>query len=108
MVAQKIRVKAAALIATLALAPACGRPEPAATSAPATATQAPAAAPASALSAIISGTPSLDAGVTAYERGDYIAALECFRHWASQGNRDAQHYLGVMYAKGEGVSKVSV
>ena len=39
----------------------------------------------------------------ALERGDYATALQLWRPLAEQGNRDAQHNLGVMYGKGQGV-----
>lgn len=46
-----------------------------------------------------------DAGVAAYDRGDFATA---FREWsllASQGDAVAQYNLGVMYGKGEGVTQ---
>ncbi len=45
----------------------------------------------------------LRAGMDAYRRGDYVAALREFRPLAEQGDAFAQIFLGVMYAKGEGV-----
>jgi hypothetical protein len=44
-----------------------------------------------------------DAGLAAYEHGDYKTALQEFRQLAEQGQAAAQHKLGVMYTKGEGV-----
>ena len=44
-----------------------------------------------------------EAGMEAYERGDYAAALREFRPLAEQGNADAQAQLGVMYLWGFGV-----
>jgi TPR repeat protein len=44
-------------------------------------------------------------GKAAYDRRDYMKA---FREWlplAQQGNAFAQHYLGVLYAEGLGVTK---
>ncbi len=43
-------------------------------------------------------------GVDAYGRGDYATALKSFQLLAEQGNAKAQHNLGVMHAKGEGVT----
>ena len=45
----------------------------------------------------------LQAGLDAYERGDYAAALKEWRPLAEQGDVVAQYYLGTMYADGEGV-----
>lgn len=42
-------------------------------------------------------------GVSADERGDYVEAAKWYRMVAEQGNAIAQHNLGVMYSKGEGV-----
>ena len=47
----------------------------------------------------------LQAGVEAYDRGDYAAALREFRPLAEQGDGDAQYHLGIMYDSGEGVSE---
>ena len=44
-----------------------------------------------------------DAGVTAYDRGDYAVALREFRPLAEQGDARAQFYLGFMYSNGDGV-----
>ncbi len=41
-----------------------------------------------------------DAGVEAYNRGDYATALRIFRQLADQGDAKAQIKLGVMYARG--------
>ncbi len=43
------------------------------------------------------------AGVDAYERGDYETALKEWRPLAEQGDADAQFNLGVMYDMGLGV-----
>jgi TPR repeat protein len=45
----------------------------------------------------------LAAGVKAYERGDYAAALRIFRELARQGDAGAQFKLGIMYYDGKGV-----
>ena len=47
--------------------------------------------------------PDFNEGLAAYQSGDYETAL---LHWvtlANEGYADAQYYLGVMYANGEGV-----
>ena len=43
------------------------------------------------------------AGVDAYERGDYETALQEFQPLAEGGDPKAQFYLGRMYARGNGV-----
>ena len=48
---------------------------------------------------------SFQAGLDAYERGDYDTALKEFRPLAEQGDPLAQSYLGGMYAEGEGLPK---
>lgn len=45
----------------------------------------------------------MQAGVEAYNRGDYAAALREFRPMAEQGDADAQYYLGRMYDLGHGI-----
>ena len=47
-------------------------------------------------------------GMAAYNRGDYMPAIRLFRPLAEQGNAKAQHLIGVMYHKGEGVARNSV
>jgi TPR repeat protein len=44
-------------------------------------------------------------GMAAYNRGDYVPAIRLFRPLAEQGNPKAQNVLGVMYRKGEGVTR---
>jgi TPR repeat protein len=46
-------------------------------------------------------------GMVAYNRGDYVPAVKLFRPLAQAGNAKAQNVLGVMYRKGEGVSRSS-
>jgi len=46
---------------------------------------------------------SLAAASAAYDKGDYATALADWRSLAAHGVAEAQHNLGVMYAKGEGV-----
>ena len=43
------------------------------------------------------------AGVDAYGRGDYAAALAAWRPLAERGDGDAQASLGLLYARGQGV-----
>jgi len=45
----------------------------------------------------------LQAGVDAYDQGDYATALKEWRPLADQGDADAQFNLGVMYQEGRGV-----
>lgn len=47
-------------------------------------------------------------GMAAYNRGDYTPAIQLFRPLAAKGNAKAQHLIGVMYHKGEGVARSSV
>src|SRR5450759_5896769 len=44
-------------------------------------------------------------GMAAYNRGDYVPAIRVFRALAEQGNAKAQSTLGVMYRRGQGVSR---
>jgi TPR repeat protein len=47
-------------------------------------------------------------GMASYNRGDYMPAIRLFRPLAEQGNAKAQHLIGVMYHRGEGVARNSV
>ncbi len=47
-------------------------------------------------------------GMAAYNRGDYVPAIQVFRAMAEQGNVKAQGLLGVMYRRGQGVTRNSV
>lgn len=42
-------------------------------------------------------------GQSAYQKGDYVTALEEWKPLAEQGDAAAQFYLGVMYYYGRGV-----
>ena len=53
----------------------------------------------------LASAANITRGVEAYRLGDYAGALEEFGPLADEGNAKAQMYLGVMYAKGEGVEK---
>ena len=46
---------------------------------------------------------SYQQGVDAYEKGDYVTALEQWSPLAEQGDVSAQYNLGVRYANGQGV-----
>jgi TPR repeat protein len=46
--------------------------------------------------------------MAAYNRGDYMPAMQVFRVMAAQGNTKAQSALGTMYHKGQGVARNSV
>src|SRR5450432_3293973 len=47
-------------------------------------------------------------GMASYNRGDYVPAIQVFRVMAAKGNAKAQHLIGVMYHRGEGVARNSV
>jgi hypothetical protein len=47
----------------------------------------------------------LQAGVEAYKRNDYAAALKEFHPLAEQGDANAQMVLGIMYEDGQGVTQ---
>jgi hypothetical protein len=47
-------------------------------------------------------------GMAAYNRGDYVPAMQVFRVLAAEGNTRAQSALGTMYHKGQGVARNSV
>jgi len=51
----------------------------------------------------IAASADFDKGLKAYQSGDYTTALSKWVPLAEQGNVDAQFYLGLMYANGEGV-----
>jgi TPR repeat protein len=46
-------------------------------------------------------------GMAAYNRRDYVPAVQLFRPLAQQGNAKAQALLGAMYRRGQGVAKNS-
>jgi TPR repeat protein len=47
-------------------------------------------------------------GMAAYNRGDYVPAIRLFCPLAEAGNAKAQHLIGVMYHRGQGVARNSV
>jgi TPR repeat protein len=47
-------------------------------------------------------------GMAAYNRGDYVPAIKVFRAMAAHGDAKAQSLLGVMYRRGEGVTRNSL
>ncbi len=51
----------------------------------------------------VAAADNFDAGIAAYERGDYAIALQVFRPLAEEGDAEAQYNLGVMYNRGEGI-----
>ena len=59
------------------------------------------------LFSLILGVPSYSAdfnkGLTAAQNGDFATALKEWKPLAEEGNANAQHNLGLMYQKGEGV-----
>ena len=50
-------------------------------------------------------SPGYQAGVAAYEEGDYATAIEKLQPFAEQGQAGAQYHLGLMYYYGQGVDK---
>lgn len=44
-------------------------------------------------------------GMAAYNRGDYLPAIQIFRPLARAGNAKAQSILGSMYHRGQGVTR---
>ena len=65
------------------------------------------------VAAQIGGAPGAYAGpwedgMASYNRGDYMPAIRLFRPLAQSGNAKAQHLIGVMYHKGQGVARNSV
>lgn len=51
------------------------------------------------------GQSALAAGQRAYAQTDFAGAFKRFHEAAAQGNADAQYYLGVMYADGQGTQR---
>ena len=47
----------------------------------------------------------VEAGIEAYTRGDYLAARTAWEPLASDGDAQAQYFLGHLYARGEGVAR---
>lgn len=46
-----------------------------------------------------------EAGLKAYNKGDYVTALKEWRPLAEQGHPSAQVHLGLMHAQGQGVAR---
>jgi TPR repeat protein len=44
-------------------------------------------------------------GMAAYNRGDYVPAMQVFRAMAREGNAEAQHLVGRRYRRGQGVKR---
>ncbi len=60
------------------------------------------------LSIVCLATPAwadFEAGMDAYDRGDYATALREWRPLAKQGDAASQFLLGAMYAEGKGVQQ---
>ena len=51
----------------------------------------------------MTGLADFDAGVVAYERGDFATAMREMLRLASGGDAQAQYNLGLMYDNGDGV-----
>jgi TPR repeat protein len=57
----------------------------------------------SSLAAAIAGAADFAAGLAAYQKGDYAAALKEWRPLAEQGGAAAEFNLGLMYLEGQGL-----
>lgn len=57
------------------------------------------------VSCLPSNEASFEAGKQAYDRGDYAGALEQWGPLGNRGHAEAQHWIGHMYAMGEGVHR---
>jgi TPR repeat protein len=57
------------------------------------------------LTSVATARADLEAGKRAWDQGDYATALKELTPLAEQGNADAQVLLGLMYFRGQGVSK---
>ena len=64
-----------------------------------------AAAMAFLLASGVSWAEDYDAGLEAFNAGDYETAYETWRPMAEQGDAVAQNRLGIMYARGQGVAQ---
>jgi TPR repeat protein len=60
------------------------------------------------LGAGVAWAEPFEEGVAAYNRGDYVTALNTFQTLAAQGNANAQFRLGTLFATGTGVSRDDV
>ena len=60
---------------------------------------------ASALIAGISWSADFQKGLSAYNKKDYLSAIDEWRPLAEQGDAYAQYNLGMMYAEGKGVAQ---
>ena len=47
----------------------------------------------------------MEAGIAAYQRGDYAAARAAWAPLASAGDAEAQYFLGHLHAQGQGVAR---
>jgi len=57
------------------------------------------------LSACTAGVGPIEDGIAAYTRGDYATALRLWQALAAQGDAAAQSNLGVMYSRGQGLTR---
>ena len=58
--------------------------------------------------ATVAAADSFEDAVSAFQRGDSTLAARLFRPLAEQGDARAQFWLGVMYAKGQGVPQAFI
>ncbi|WP_455202525.1 tetratricopeptide repeat protein [Kaarinaea lacus] len=56
---------------------------------------------------IYAGEESVEAGIAAVEKQDYMNAYQIFKSLAEQGNAEAQHNLAILYRQGKGVMQDS-
>lgn len=57
------------------------------------------------LCAPLLASASVESGIDAYSGGDYARAIHDLQPLAEKGNGDAEYYVGLMYANGQGVLK---
>src|SRR4051795_1066677 len=57
------------------------------------------------LLAVVASAADFKAGLDAYSRGDFAAALKEWQPIATAGDPQAQYNLGLLYARGQGVTQ---
>ncbi len=58
-----------------------------------------------AVAVALAGAADFKAGVDAYDRGDYATALKEWQPYAEKGDPNAEYNLGLLYARGQGVTQ---
>ena len=56
----------------------------------------------------VAGHGGIDAGISAYDRGDFAGAFREFSEAGKKGDAEAQFRLGLMYRAGKGVVRIRV